>query len=120
MLIADIARILFGLLAVIAMIGLCALAARKLGLASASGGFVRKRRLSLVETLALDGRRRIAIVKCDAQEHLIVLGPTGETVIAKDIPAPTLEATPSDPVPENPFSFAAHFANRFGAAKDAA
>jgi flagellar protein FliO/FliZ len=41
------------------------------------------RRLSIEETLVIDARRRIVLVKCDKTEHLILLGATTEQVIAK-------------------------------------
>jgi flagellar protein FliO/FliZ len=82
----EIARLVFSLLAVIGMIGLAALAARRLGLAGANG-FQRARRLQLVETLAFDQKRRAAILKCDGREHLIVLDGVSVTVIDRDIPA---------------------------------
>ncbi|MDZ7628792.1 MAG: hypothetical protein U5J99_10370 [Parvularculaceae bacterium] len=82
----DIARLVFALAAVIGMIGLAALAAKRMGLAGANG-FQRARRLHLVETLAFDQRRRAAILKCDGREHLIVLDNGSVTVIDRDIPA---------------------------------
>ncbi len=97
----EIARVLFGLLAVIGLIGLAAYAARKAGLASMTGGLSRHRRLALVETLALDARRRIAIIKCDDREHLVILGPAGETVVARDMEAAAQED--ERPAQENPF-----------------
>jgi len=107
----EILRILFGLIAVIGLIGLAALGAQKLGLASASGGFVRKRRLALVESLALDARRRVAIIKCDGVEHLIILGATSETVIERNLDGVTVleedEITPTNPFAEIHASIAA-------------
>ncbi len=76
----------FALLAVIALIGLCAVAARKAGLISGAA-LTRKRRLALVETMALDARRRAVIIRCDGAEHLLILG-AGETVVARDLPEP--------------------------------
>jgi flagellar protein FliO/FliZ len=108
----EILRILFGLIAVIGMIGVAALAARKLGLASASGGLVRRRRLALVETLALDARRRVAIIKCDGAEHLIILGATSETVIDRNLEGALdvdEEAMPANPFAEIHASIAAKF-----------
>ena len=51
----------------------------------------RKRRLSLVEVLPLDGKSRLAIVRRDEVEHLVVLGPA-TTVIESGFRAPTGEA----------------------------
>jgi flagellar protein FliO/FliZ len=96
----ELFRMLFGLLAVLALIGLCAVGARKAGLAGSAFGAAR--RLKLVETLALDARRRLAIVSCDGREHLIAFGPAGETLIAADIPAPAagVPARPAFPIAE--------------------
>lgn len=83
----EIARIFFALLAVVGMIGLAAVAARKLGLANGAVSFNRARRLAVVETLPLDQRRRAAIIACDGREHLIILDQSRVTVIERAIPA---------------------------------
>ena len=91
----DIARLLFSLIAVLGMIGLAALAAKRLGFAGAVG-VQRARRLALVETLAFDQKRRAAILRCDGREHLIVFDGAAVTVIDRDIPAaPAGEAAPA-------------------------
>jgi flagellar protein FliO/FliZ len=48
----------------------------------------KKRRLSLIEMLPLDGKSRLAIVRRDEVEHLIVLGPAAATVIESGFRAP--------------------------------
>ncbi len=40
------------------------------------------RRLQLVESMALDMRRRLVLVRCDQDEFLIVLGPDRETLVS--------------------------------------
>ncbi len=47
-----------------------------------------RRRLKLVETLPIDPRRRLAIVRCDDREHLLILGTNGETVVETNLKAP--------------------------------
>lgn len=47
-----------------------------------------KRRLKIVESLALDGRRKAMIIQRDERQHLVILGPTGETVVETNIEAP--------------------------------
>jgi len=119
MIAAELLRILAALIAVIGLIGLAALAARRFGLASASGGFMRRRRLEVIETLALDARRRLAIIKCDDREHLIVLGATNETLIASDLEgAPEIEAAPT--ARDNPFASFEQFVARLKPASAAA
>lgn len=93
----EIARLVFALAAVIGMIGLAALAAKRMGLAGANG-FQRARRLQLVETLAFDQRRRAAILKCDGREHLIMLDGASVTVIDRDIPPVAQRAEAPAPV----------------------
>ncbi|MBK5910494.1 hypothetical protein CCR85_03175 [Rhodothalassium salexigens] len=43
-----------------------------------------KRRLELVETLALDARRRLVLVRCDDRDHLLLLGGHTDQVVAAD------------------------------------
>lgn len=87
MVLLDIARIVFALIAVIGMIGLAAVAVKKLGLQSGAISLQRARRLAIVETLSLDPRRRAAIIACDGREHLIILDAARVTVIERAIPA---------------------------------
>lgn len=83
----DIVRLLLALALVVALMGALALILKKLGLSenahikNQSG----KKRLKLVETLPLDSRRRIAIVQQDDQEHLVLLGLNGDTIIQTNI-----------------------------------
>ncbi len=109
MIASEALRIFFAFIAVMGLIGVAALAARKAGFVSASGGFARKRRLSVVETLAVDARRRVAIIRCDEREHLIILGPASETVIARDLETPPTMEEPDAAAQTNPFgAFRAH------------
>ena len=39
------------------------------------------RRLQIVETLPLDIKRRLVIVRCDGDEHLLLLGPDRDIVV---------------------------------------
>ena len=69
-------RFLLALLAVLALIGLLAWLARRFGL---GGRLVpnkgRHRRLSIVEVLTLDSRRKLVLLRRDQTEHLVLLGP---------------------------------------------
>jgi flagellar protein FliO/FliZ len=47
----------------------------------------RQRRLGVAESLALDARRRLVLVRRDGTEHLLLLGLAGETVIETGIAA---------------------------------
>jgi flagellar protein FliO/FliZ len=43
------------------------------------------RRLALVETIALDSRRRLVLVRRDGREHLLLLGTTGDLLVEGNI-----------------------------------
>lgn len=101
----DLLRMFCALIAVLAMIGLCAMLARKAGLASGAGALGRRRRLHLVETIALDARRRAAILRCDGREHLVILGPASELLIESGLTPVAAEAAPA--APTAPFSLSA-------------
>lgn len=74
---------------------------KKAGLSGTSllpGG--AKRRLRVVEYLPLDHRRKLVLVRCDDKEHLIVLGPTSETVVERNIPVSLSNEMPVEIVKE--------------------
>jgi flagellar protein FliO/FliZ len=79
-------KMIVALVIVIGLMGGLAYVLKKLGL---SNGITfktdEKNRLKILESLPLDARRRLVIIKCDSAEHLVILGATGETVIASDI-----------------------------------
>lgn len=50
-----------------------------------SGG---RRRVELVERLAVDGKRSVALIRRDGCEHLILIGPEGHATIETGIVAP--------------------------------
>ena len=52
------------------------------------------RRLQLVETLALDTRRRLVIARCDGREHLLLLGADHDIVIETNLPPPSPAPAP--------------------------
>ena len=45
------------------------------------------RRLQIIESLALDARRRVVIVRCDNREHLLLLGAGTDVVVQTDLPS---------------------------------
>lgn len=60
------------------------------------------RRLAVVESLSLDPRRRLLLVRRDGVEHLLLLGPGGECVVERGIvplrqPAPGVSAPGAGP-----------------------
>lgn len=82
----QVVRLIIALGIVIAMMGGLAYIVRKLGLATpVSIKSDDKRRLEIVESLPMDARRRLAIIRCDGREHLVILSATGETVVERNI-----------------------------------
>lgn len=114
----EIARMFFALLAVLALIGLLGFAAKKAGLQNGASPLGRKRRLSLVESLALDNKRRAAILRCDGLDHLVILGPASEAVISS-APSP-VEAVAGPTPAARPFNILQARVWRDTAAADAA
>lgn len=77
----QIFKAIAALVFVLGLMGGLALALKKLGLSGAMPVKNGNKRLKVIEALPLDGRRKLAIVQRDDQQHLIILGANGETVI---------------------------------------
>jgi len=75
------AKALFALIATLSLLGLTAYAARRYGLLTPGGGTGPLRRLKIAESLMLDPRRRLILIKLDNREHLLLLSPSGDRVI---------------------------------------
>lgn len=89
----SFARFLGALLFVLALIGGATWLARRYMTGGAIGTSGR-RRLSLVETLFLDGKSRLVLVRRDDAEHLLVVGPQGAVVVEQHIAGrPSVPAT---------------------------
>ncbi len=68
------------------------------------GPLGRRRRLSTVEAVMLDGRHKAILLRRDDVEHLVLIGPNTSQVIERGIPAPqnlapadTTAGPPGDP-----------------------
>jgi flagellar protein FliO/FliZ len=75
------------LLAVVALIFGVAYIARKLGVEKKLAGLRKDARMRVVESLSLDMRHRLVIVRRDAREHVLLIGP-GETQVVESYDAP--------------------------------
>ncbi|MFQ5784684.1 MAG: flagellar biosynthetic protein FliO [Alphaproteobacteria bacterium] len=82
-------RFAFALVLVLGLIGLAAWAVRRFGLAGrlplAAG---KGRRLGVVEMTVLDPKHRLVLVRRDRVEHLLLLGPTGDLVVERNVATP--------------------------------
>ncbi|MEH6477506.1 MAG: hypothetical protein V7727_17570 [Sneathiella sp.] len=71
---------------VLGLIGLISIAIRKFGFVpSVEKSRSKKKRLAISQMIGIDAKRRLILVRRDDREHLILLGPTGDILIEKDI-----------------------------------
>lgn len=76
-----------------------------------------RKRVELVERLAVDAKRSIALIRRDGCEHLILMGPEGHITLETGItaPAPVAAAAPAEPTPAARIQDdLAAFTNNFG------
>lgn len=79
-------RFVLALVFVLALIGLLAWVARRYGFGGRPTGRAgRTRRLDIVETRAVDGKRRLVLLRRDDVEHLVLTGPNSEILIERGI-----------------------------------
>lgn len=85
-------RFVLAMVFVLSLMGGLWLILKKLGLAGPVVQVAGKRRLKVIESLSIDTRRRAVILQRDNIQHLVILGPTGETVVETQIPVPEDDA----------------------------
>lgn len=87
---SEIFRFVGALAFILGLIGLCAVVARRFGLAPGASAIGGQRRLGIVEVKPIDAKHRLILVRRDGKEHLILTG--GETPLliegCIDAPAP--------------------------------
>ena len=83
----DYMKFVAALIFVLGLIGVLALIAKKTGLGVQGAMSPSKRRLKIIEILHIDARRKAVLLSRDDIEHLVILGPTGETLIESNIQA---------------------------------
>ena len=83
----DWLRAMAALMATLSLALLGAWAARRFNWTPRLSPATGQRRLRLVESLSLDPRRRLVLVRLDGQEHLLLLSAGGDRVVAAQ-PAP--------------------------------
>lgn len=79
-------RMVISLIIVIALMGGLAMIIKHLGLANVAAlAQGQQSRLSVLERHPLDPRRQLVLIQRDDQQHLVILGVDGETVIETNI-----------------------------------
>lgn len=81
----DYIKFVVVLIFVLSLMGGLALVMKRIGPGGGSLISTGKRRIRIVETLPLDARRRAVLIRRDDREHLVILGPSGETVVESNI-----------------------------------
>ena len=94
---SDYIRMIMALIFVLALMGGLYIIMRKFntGHMRSFGGSASKR-LSITQSLPLDARRRLMLIRRDDTEHLIILGPNGETVVETAIDAKDFDVHHND------------------------
>ncbi|MEQ9520088.1 MAG: flagellar biosynthetic protein FliO [Parvibaculum sp.] len=94
--ISDLLRFISALVFVVGLIAACAWAARRFGLMPDGARASNSGRLAIIESLSLDAKRKLVIVRHDNKEHVLMLGET-DLVIEAGLPA-KLEVAPTGSV----------------------
>ena len=94
----DIKEYLTAVLALIFVLGLILMAthfAKRAGFGAAIPGRRGRKRLSVTESVMIDGKRRLLLVRRDATEHLLLIGGTTDLVIETGL-TPPAESAPAE------------------------
>lgn len=94
----QIFRFLMALVFVLGLIAALSLVAKRIGFTprATRTKSSAKRRLSIVEVLSVDAKRRLILVRRDATEHLVLLGVDRDLVVEAGLPA-----APEEPAAED-------------------
>lgn len=86
----TIFRFVIALVFVLGLIGVLAIVAKRAGLSPRATRPTpgTKKRLSIVEVMAVDAKRRLVLIRRDDREHLVLLGVDRDLVIESNVAAP--------------------------------
>ncbi|GEM_PF-3073748 len=96
----DFGRYAAGLLITLGLLAGLGWGAKRLDLLSSLRGERAGRRLAVVETLPVDARRRLAVLRWDGREHLVLMGMAGDVLLESREAAPAPAAS-SGPAPSS-------------------
>jgi len=94
-------KLMGALVLVLALFGVAAWTAKRYLPGAGRVGARPGRRLSVIEVVILDTRRRLVLVRRDDVEHLILLGTTSETVVEQGIGRPSPGGAGASQQPRN-------------------
>jgi flagellar protein FliO/FliZ len=104
---AAYSQFVLALVFVLALIGVLSVLGRRLGFGGVSpAGGAQSRRVHVIEVRPLDAKHKLVLLRRDQVEHLVIVGPTSETVIESGIAAPdrTFAGALRDSVPGSAFA----------------
>jgi flagellar protein FliO/FliZ len=78
-------QIIAALVFVLALIGAVGWVAKRTGLGGIARPGGKQRRVGIVEVLALDAKRRLVLVRRDGVEHLLLVSPSSDVVVERNI-----------------------------------
>ena len=81
-------RFVASLLLVLGLIVACLWAIRRFGLSGSILGAGQRRRLRIIETLPVDAKNRLVLVRLDDREHLLLIGASSSAIVERDIVPP--------------------------------
>lgn len=81
----DYLRFVLALAFVLALMGVVAHLLKRFGTGRFSMPSKNDKRLTIIETRMVDTRHKLALVKCDDQEHLLLISPESQCVIQTNI-----------------------------------
>ena len=96
MVMTDYLRFVLALVAVLGLILLFAWVARRFRLGGLAGSSLTSGRLAIVETLPIDGRQRLVLIRRDDREHLLLLGQERSLVIEAGVDVPEQDSAVAD------------------------
>jgi flagellar protein FliO/FliZ len=85
----DYLKFFAALIFVLSLMGGLAFVLKRLGMGQSGMISPTKKRLKIIEILPIDARRKAVLLQRDQTQHLVLLGPSGETVVETDIQAPS-------------------------------
>jgi len=79
------ARVLLAFVVVFGLIALMGFVLKYIKMRGFAMPSASSRRMQIIETLPLDPRRRLVVVRCDDAEHLLLLGVNQDIVVATNL-----------------------------------
>lgn len=81
----GIVKFVAALVFVLALMGGLSFALKRMGYGNPALAVGRQRRLKLAEVLPIDTRHKAVILECDGEQHLVILGTAGDTVVKNNL-----------------------------------